>query len=57
VEKHALSTLAVQQLTVSAGGASNPTFDDFFFKVDSCCKWEKVHMDAKREDKKRRTER
>jgi len=31
VEKHALSTLAVQQLTVSAGGASNPTFDDFFF--------------------------
>jgi len=32
VEKHALSTLAVQQLTVSAGGASNPTFDDFFFQ-------------------------
>ena len=32
MEKHALSTLAVQQLTVSAGGASNPTFDDFFFQ-------------------------
>jgi len=57
VEKHALSTLAVQQLTVSAGGRPTPHLMIFFFKVDSCCKWEKVHMDAKREDKKRRTER